>query len=176
VVLLVGDITFEPEFVEALRQALRGGSQLLLHQRHAKTLGDKLKQLEETGPIEVLEPWTNPVTGRPATISNDRLAQLVGEQVPVVIEGDPVQYQVNRNRQGWVIELVHNGGVVKKPDQPALVDPQAVAHVRMRPRIAVREARVWGTNQELPLGQSFALTVPPGQSVFVELALPQESR
>ncbi len=83
---------------------------------------------------------------------------------------------MNRNRQGWVIELVHNGGVVKKPDQPALVDPQAVPHIRMRPRVAVREARVWGTHQELPLGQSFALTVPPGQSVFVELALPKESR
>ena len=171
VILLVGDITFEPEFVEGLRQALRSGSRLLLHKRHAEALGDRLKQLEKTGSVEVLEPWTNPATGRPAAISNGRLAQLVGEHLPVVVEGAPVQYQVNRNRQGWVIELVHNGGVVKKPDQPAVVDPQAVAHVRVRPRIAIREARVWGTNQELPLGQSLALPVPPGQSVFVELVL-----
>lgn len=30
---------------------------------------------------------------------------------------------------------------------------------------------MWGTNQELPLGQGLALSVPPGQSVFVELVL-----
>jgi hypothetical protein len=171
VIFLVGDVTFEPEFIEGLRQALRSGSSLLLHKRHADALGDRLKQLGETGSVEVLDPWTNPATGRPAAISNDRLAQLVAERLSVVVEGDPVQYQVNRNRLGWVIELIHNGGVVKKPDQPAVVDPQAVAHVRVRPRIAIREARVWGSNQQLPLNQAFSVTVPPGQSVFIELVL-----
>lgn len=171
VILLVGDITFESEFIEGLRLTLRSGSRLLLHKRHADALGDRLKQLAEAGSVEVLESWTNPATGRPAAISNDRLAQLVGEHLPLSIEGDAVQYQVNRNRQGWVIELIHNGGVVKKPDQPAIVDPQAVAHVRVRPRVAVREGRMWGSNQQLPLSQAFSVTVPPGQCVFVELVL-----
>jgi len=107
----------------------------------------------------------------PVALTIGRSGELVAEHLPVVVEGDPVQYQINRNRQGWVIELVHNGGVVKKLDQPAVVDPQAVAHVRVRPRVAIREARVWGGNQQLPRSQAFSVTVPPGQSVFIELVL-----
>jgi hypothetical protein len=122
VVLLVGDITFDAQFIDGLRQALRSGSKLLLHKRHAEALGDRLKQLEPTGPVEVLPSWTNPATNRPTAVSNARLAQLIEEHLPVVVEGAPIQYQVNRNRQGWVIELVHNGGVTKRPDQPAVVD------------------------------------------------------
>ena len=123
--------------------------------------------------MEVLPPWTNPATGRPTAISSTRLAQLIVEHLPVVVEGDPIQYQVNRNRQGWVIELVHNGGVIKKPDRAAVVDTESVAHVRLRSRVSVRKVRVWGSNQDLSLGQSLALTIPAGRSVFVELVLPE---
>jgi hypothetical protein len=171
VILLVGDMTFDAQFMGGLRRALRSGSKLLLHKRHAEALGDRLTRLEEAGLVEVLPSWTNPATGRPAAIPSARLAQLIEEHLPVVVEGAPIQYQINRNRQGWVIELVHNGGVIKRPDQPAVVDPQAVAHVRLRPRISVRKAQVWGSDQELPLGQSLVLTIPAGRSVFVELVL-----
>jgi len=171
VIVLVGDIAFEPEFIEGLRQALHGGVKLLLHERHVRALGNRLSVLQDAGTVEILRPWTNPMTGRPTAISNVRLAQLVTENLPVTVEGDPIQYQINRKRQGWVIELVHNGGVVKKPDQPAVVDPQAVAHVRLRPRVSVLRAREWRSNRELPLGQRMALTVAPGQTLFVELAV-----
>ena len=96
------------------------------------------------------------------------LPRLIEEHLPVVVEGDPIQYQVNRNRRGWVIELVHNAGIIKWPDQPALVDAQAVAHVRLRPRFAFREMRLWGSRQP-SLDRSLAVTIPPGQTVFVEL-------
>ena len=114
VILLVGDMTFDGQFIDGLRQALHNGSKLLLHKRHAAALGNRLAQLAEAGSVEVLPSWTNPATGRPAAISNTRLAQLIVEHLPVVVEGDPIQYQVNRNRQGWVIELVHNGGVIRE--------------------------------------------------------------
>jgi hypothetical protein len=171
VILLVGDMNFDGRFIDGLRQALCNGSMLLLHKRHAEALGSRLARLAEAGSVEVLPSWTNPATGRPAAISNTRLAQIIVEHMPVVVEGDPIQYQVNRNRQGWVIELVHNGGVIKKPDRAAVVDTESVAHVRLRLRVSVRKARVWGSNQDLPLGPSLALTIPAGRSVFVELVL-----
>ncbi len=166
---LAGDTTFEPEFIEALRQALRSGGKLLLHKRHAGALGNEFKQLEAAGSVEILPLWTNPATSRQAAISNARLARLVEEHVPVAVEGNSVQYQVNRTRRGWAIELIHNGGVIKEPDQPAVINSEAMARVRLWPRVAVRAARVWDANRDLPLGRSLAVTVPPGQSVFVEL-------
>lgn len=168
-IVLVGDITFDTRFVEALCEALHGGSELLVQSRHATALGSNLARLRQNGRVEVLAPWTNPATNRPAAISNARLRQLTTEHLPVVVEGDPVQYQVNRTTHGWVVELVHNGGVIKKPDQPAVVDPKAVAHVTLRPRIPVREIRQWRSGPDLTVEPPVAISIQPGQSAFVEL-------
>jgi hypothetical protein len=173
VIVLVGDITFDAQLFSAIQHALCKGSKLLLHKRHVETLGSRLRELEKAGSVEVLASWTNPATGRGAAIANVRLARLIEEYMPVAIEGDPIQYQVNRNRQGWVIELIHNGGVMKTPDRAAVFDPHAVAHVHIRPRVAVRKARTWGSNQDLPPNQPLKLNIPAGQSVFVELAVPE---
>jgi hypothetical protein len=173
-ILLVGDVEFSEPFSDRLVAAVRHGSRLLLHQRHAQALGKSLQRLMEAGAVEVLAAWTNPATGRPAAISNDRLARLVEELSPVAVEGTPVQYQVNRNQQGWVVELVHNGGVSKRPDQPAVVDPQAVAQVVLRPRVPIQSATQWRSNKPLPVDRPLALEVPPGQTQFVELVLTGE--
>lgn len=169
VILLVGDITFDPGFVCELHRALRMGSRLLLHPRHAQALGDDGKRLMGTGRVEVLECWTNPATQRPAAISHDRLLRLSRECLPVGIEGDAVQYQINRNRSGWVVELIHNGGVTKKPAKPAEVDSGAVANVVVRPRFAVRRACEWRSDKVLADKEAIRLTIPPGESMFVEL-------
>ena len=168
-ILLVGDITFDAGFVEALCEALRGGSEVLIHSRHATALGSNLARLQQNGRVEVLAPWTNPATNRPSAISNARLRQLTTNRLPVVVEGDPVQYQVNRNRRGWVVEMVHNGGVVKRPDQQAAIDPKAVARVTLRPRIPVHEIRQWRSRTDLTVEPPLAITIQPGQSAFVEL-------
>ena len=39
----------------------------------------------------MLEPWTNPVTRRPAAVSNDRLRSLVRQHLPVEVSGGSVQ-------------------------------------------------------------------------------------
>jgi hypothetical protein len=174
VILLAGDLAFEPQFAAALQQALRGGSKLLLHERHVHALGSRMAVLRDAGAVEILKPWTNPATGRPAAISNDRLAKLVAEYLPVAVEGDPVQYQTNRNRQGWVIELVNNRGVVKQPNQPAVVDPQAVVHVSLRPGFAVQAAREWRSNREFPPDGPLSVIIAPGQSLFIQLVVPAQ--
>jgi hypothetical protein len=127
--ILMGDMEFDRSLVDRLVEAESAGSRLFLHPRHAKTLGKELDRLKEAGSVEVLETVVNPTTGRPAAIAPKRLAQLTEELLPVVVAGDPIQYQVNRNRRGWVVELVHNGGIAKKPDQPSVVDPKARARV-----------------------------------------------
>ena len=150
-------------FVERLDAAVRAGRRLLLHPRHAASLGKGLDRLARAGAVEVLAPWTHPSTGRPTAISNERLARLAGDLLPVAVEGDPIQYQVNRNRWGWVVQLVHNGGVVKKPDQPAVVDPKAVARVTLRLRIPISSATEWRTGRPLPADRPLTIEVPPGQ-------------
>lgn len=172
VVLLVGDVTFNVGLVARLRGALRGGSRLLLHPRHVQALGKNFARLHDTGKVEVLQVWTNPATRRAAAISNRRLARLCAEHLAVAVEGDAVQYQVNRNRTGWVVELVHNGGVAKHPRRPAVVDRRAVARVTLRPRIPIRAAREWQSGKELPIDRPITITIPPGETVFVELTLP----
>ena len=169
VVLLVGDITFDRAFVERLKQALRGNSRLLLHARHAESLGGTLAELQAVGDVEVLSTWTNPRMGRLAAIADERLARLVAEHLPIAVEGDPVQYQINRNAKGWVVELVNNRGVVKQPDRPAVVDRKAAARVTLRPGFEVRKASVWGERDSRPLTAPFTVAVLPGSTLFVEL-------
>ena len=82
--------------------------------------------------------------------------------------GDAIQYQINRTAAGWVIELVNNTGVAKKPDQPATVDPAAVARVVLRPRGDYREARQWRTDRAFPPGDPIVIDVDPGANAFVE--------
>jgi len=171
VILLVGDITFDVDFTCRLFQAVRGGSTLLLHPRHAKALGDDFDRLKGTGSVEVLAEWVNPATGRPAAISNERLARLNADYLPIAVTGDPVQYQINRTDRGWVVELLNNHGVVKKPDQPAVVDPDGLIKVQLRPRLPIRATRQWsrGDDMELTLAPTMPITIGPGESVFVEL-------
>jgi lysophospholipase L1-like esterase len=171
VLLLAGDIEFDDATVAKLRHALQQGSTLLLSQAHREALGANFKTLAAKpgeGRLEVLEPWTNPATGRAAAISADRLEQLTRDLLPVEITGGAIQYQINRTALGWVIELVNNAGVAKKPNQPATVDPAAVARVVLRPRGGWREARQWRTDRTFPPGDAMVVDVGPGSTAFVE--------
>jgi hypothetical protein len=176
VILLVGDMEFPDVFVEQLVAAAVAGSRLLLHERHALSLGARLQRLKEAGSVEVLSTWTNPATGRPAAISNERLSRLIETLLPVTIEGTPVQYQINRNEQGWVVELVHNGGVIKRPEEPAVVDHHNVAQVVLRPRVPVQSAREWRSHTSMSGNRPLNVEIPPGQTRFVELILTDEAR
>jgi len=171
VILLVGDITFDLELTCRLFLAVRGGSRLLLHPRHAKALGDDFDRLKGTGAVETLAEWINSATGRPAAISNERLARLNADSLPIAVTGNPVQYQINRTSRGWVVELLNNHGIVKRPDQPAVVDPNGLATVQLRPRVPIQSARQWSRGNDVALDPAPAMpiTIGPGQSVFVEL-------
>ena len=171
VILLVGDISFDRDFTERLIQAAHRGCRLLLHQRHAQALGDDLDLLRRAGKIEVLEDEVNPPTMQRRAISNDHLAQLSAQYLPIRVTGDPIQYQINRNRCAWVIELINNQGIIKKPDQPALVEPQKSAQVELWPRTPIQSVSQWSQAQDIALGAvvPIPVTVDPGESVFLEL-------
>ena len=169
VILLAGDIEFGDELMAKLERALKLGSKLLLSPAHQTALGSRFGRLSKYPGAELLEPWTNPATGRPAAIADSRLKRLVRESLPVEVAGDPVQYQINLTPSGWVIELVNNAGVIKKPDQAATIDPNATARVTLRTKVSCRSALEWKSNQTYPKADEIRVDVGPGQSAFVEL-------
>ena len=163
-ILLVGDMTFDGQFIDGLRQACTAAASCCCTSGTPGPWAIGWHNSKRLAGWRSCRPGPIRPPAIPAAISNTRLAQLIVEHLPVVVEGDPIQYQVNRNRQGWVIELVHNGGVIKKPDRAAVVDTESVAHVRLRPRVSIRKVRVWGSKQDSPLGPSLAVTIPAGRS------------
>jgi hypothetical protein len=168
VILLAGDINFDPPFLDSLTQALRRGSRLLMSVRHQKTLGTEFEVLERQGTIEVLAPWINPETGRGTAVSDQVLRRITQEFQPIAITGDPIQYQLNRTQRGWVVELVNNRGVIKTPNLPAVIDPKAVARVRLKPQTPCRSAVEWRSQRTHERPMSIEVTLAPGRSEFVE--------
>lgn len=169
VALLAGEVEFGPAFLQELRTAAEVGTRFLLHPRHVAAMPPETwKILQATGKFEALEPATNPRTGRPAAISDARLAALAQALLPVSVTGDPIQFQVNRNAAGWVVELVNNDGVVKTGRTPAQVFPEVVARVRVSPRLPVKSAREWRTGREFPDAKAVELEIPPGETRYVE--------
>ncbi len=168
-ILLAGDVKFPPFFVHELRTALAKGSRLLLHPRHVQSLGPgQFALLQRAGDVEVLDVWENPDTKRPAAISARRLRQIERELLPIAIEGDPVQYQINRQRSGWVIELVNNDGVIKEGRRAAVHFPEVVARVKLQPRFACRRAVDWRHGRALPLEAPLVVEIPAGESRWIE--------
>ena len=172
VLLLAGDIEFDDALVAKLELALQRGSALLLTPAHQEALSPRFDHLMRHRGIEVLPPWANPATGRLALISDSPLQRLARETLPIEVSGDPIQYEINRTTNGWVVELVNNAGVSKKPDQPAITDPRAIARVVLRPRIRCGSAREWQANRSYSKVDTLKLDVGPGQSAFVEFICP----
>ena len=168
VILLAGDIEFDPAFLGELEKSLRRGSRVLLAPRHREALGAEFSRLARQGDVEIIEPWTNAFTGRSVAISNDRLRKLAQYYLPIEITGDPVQYQINRTPKGWVIELINNLGVLKRPDQPAVTDAAAVARVRLKSKVASNEVKAWRSLRTHGAPGLVELELGPGQIEFVE--------
>jgi hypothetical protein len=174
VILLVGDIQFDDGLVDALAGALRQGSQVLIAARHREALGARFTRLEQLGDIQVLVAWTNPVSKRPAAISNDHLQRLAARLLPVEITGDSIEYQINRNSVGWVVELINNRGVIKKPDQPAQVEQQKTARVLLKPKVTTYYAKEWKSAHAYEKPVLLRVSIPPGSTEFVELVTERE--
>jgi hypothetical protein len=168
VILLAGDITFDARFTDALGQALQHGSQVLISSRHRTTLGSSWEALKSKGAIDVLEPWINPKTGRSTAISDRELQRITPKFQPIEVQGDPVQYQINRTESGWAIELINNNGVIKKPDQPAGIDSRKAACVRLKPSVKCVSATKWRSGETFENPEEIEVTLGPGTSEFVE--------
>ena len=168
VLLLAGDIAFDEPLIGKLQRALRAGHSVLITQDHKLALGSRFDGLSKYPGLEVLSSWTNPDTGRPTVISKSRLSRLTGECLPIEVSGDPIEYGMNRTTNGWVVELVNNSGVVKKPDQPAIIDPTAIVRVVLRPKFPTATARGWRSNRLFENPAEVSLEIGPGQSAFVE--------
>ena len=173
VIVLAGEVEFVPGFVRELETAVAAGSRVLLQERHVKALGSEAwLRLQQAGATEVLAEWVHPATRRPSAISEERLQRIANETLPVAVEGDPIQFQINRNRRGWVVELVHNDGVIKAGRTPARVFPERVAKVRLTPRFGTAKARDWQTGQTWEPAERIEIEMSPGESRYVEFEAP----
>ncbi len=170
VILLAGDIDFNGTFRAALAAALRHGSRVLLSSRHREALGAQFEALKRAGAVEVLEGWVNPQTGRSTAISNADLQRLTRQYLPIAVSGDPIEYQINRTDSGWVIELVNNAGVVKKPNEPAVIESRAVAHIHLAPPTPCVAAQEWRSGRRFENPRAIDLSLGPGKSEFVSFA------
>jgi hypothetical protein len=100
------------------------------------------------------------------------LSGLVDQYVPVRVSGQ-VQFLLNRTRQGWVVGLVNNRGVVKENTRPVEVDLSQ----RQTVSVCLREGRLtqafeWCEAVNLPTqGSSVSVDVPPGEVRIVELTV-----
>ena len=168
VILLAGDIEFTTPFLGELEKALRRGSRVLMAPRHRDALGAEFERVARQGAVEVLEAWTNPATGRPAAAPNARLARIALESLPITVEGDNVEYQINRAPGGWIIELINNRGVSKKPRQAAVTDPAAAARVSLHARVPYAVAKEWRSGRIHPPADSISLEIGPGATEYVE--------
>jgi hypothetical protein len=165
---LAGDVEFDEPLVAALGAALAKGSSVLIAPRHRLALADRFDQLSRRGHLEVLEPWLSPGTGRPVAISDGRLKRIVRDLLPFEVSGDPVQFAVNRTAGGWVIELVNNDGVIKQPDRPTVLDPNASRKVTIKLKVASPGASRWRSGQRDSDAQTVQITLAPGQTEFVQ--------
>jgi hypothetical protein len=172
VVLLVGDMDFDGALVRKLQEALSGGSTVLVAQRHRQALGPHFEELAQHGRLEVLEPWVNPSTGRAAAISSARLEQIARDSLPIELKGDPIQFQINRVTDGWVVELVNNEGVVKKPGEPALIQAEGAKQVIVKPKFEPSLVREWKTARVHRQTGPVDVMIPPGQTRFVQFRTP----
>ena len=172
VILLAGDIEFDHAFLGELEKSLRRGSRVLMSPRHCEALGAEFQRLVRQGELEVLPPWTNPATGRPTAISNNRLEQIAQECLPLSVTGDAIQYQINRTPHGWLVELINNRGVVKQRDQPAVIDPTAVARVRLTCRMPCKSVTEWRSGRVHDNPGALNLELGPGATEFVEFQSP----
>lgn len=168
VILLAGDIVFDPGFLGELEKALRRGSVVLMGLRHREALGKDFARVAAQGRVEVSDTWINPRTGRPAAVPDVVLSEWVGARSPVRVTGDAVQYQVNRTLRGWVVEVINNQGVIKKPAQAAVVDPTAVARVRLEVLGGATESWEWRSGKRQAGSGAVELAVGPGSVEYVE--------
>jgi hypothetical protein len=163
--LLAGDITFEESLVAKLESSLKRGHRVLYSAAYRQALGaETVARLAQHLGFECLEHPIHPATGRPALISHERLLELLRQTLPVAVSCDPIQWALNRNAAGWVLELSNPAGVRKKPGAPAVIDPLAVARIKVQTRFPCESATEWRSGKTHPMAEE--ILVGPGPTVY----------
>lgn len=161
VVIVLGDHEFLMETTMVLGRYLKQGGRVFITQEHADRLGPKCDTLRKVGRLELYDPRN--IAGL--------MAKLSEEYLPIKVEGN-LEYIINRTARGWVVGLINNEGVSKRPSKAVEVDPsktqQAVVALKSG---ALSAANEWCTESKLDIanGNAVMLEVPPGEVRIVEL-------
>jgi len=97
---------------------------------------------------------------------------IVREVMPIEISGD-VEYGLNELKNGWLIYLINNKGVVKFTNKPQQLDESQTAIVTVKLKgTQATSVKDWRTEKVLSLGgdkSTFTVDVPPGDIRVVEV-------
>jgi len=109
-------------------------------------------------------------------IFSQLMHQINQESLPLRVEGD-IEYQINRNANGWVVTLINNNGLFKPLWEEPVADPEKTAHVEVTLLARAKRARVWLDEKSLDVerqaGRSrVRIAVPPGEIRIIEFLLP----
>ena len=99
------------------------------------------------------------------------LAHLASQATPVEVEGD-VEYQINRNSNGWVVTVFNDSGVFKPQQGMSQVDRGATVNVTIRLRNQkISSAVDWITDAKLGVSEGAIVhaIIPAGGIAIIEL-------
>ena len=180
ILLTGGDIDFAPSLADQLLLALSSSAapRLLLQHYHVERLRAlrKFDALNATGGVEVLTPWINPATKKGTAISNQRLTELSAELLPFAVAANvSVQYQINSQTQGWILEILNNEGVTKPVNAKARVDFNKASIVTVSPKFGeFQRVMLWGEDGDKQIhgpgtnGSSVQLVIAPGSIAYLQ--------
>lgn len=94
------------------------------------------------------------------------LKRIIPETIPIKVDGD-IEYGMNKLPDGWLVYLINNKGVHKKPTEAATFDMKETSTVRLwqeKTPKAVDELRTDGhlSYEADGAGVSFKVEIPPG--------------
>lgn len=99
------------------------------------------------------------------------LQKLIDETLPVKVTGSPVQYGINKTKEGWLFYAFNNRGVKKWADTFATFDPSKTAKISVTLKgISAKKIKdlVSGKEENLK-GKTFTLTIQPGSYRMMRL-------
>lgn len=169
VLLFLGDFRSPEELAAQIHACLKFGLTIALSKRNYERM-TRLGETEE----EVLARRTNrlillpnPDAGGSAAFRSALTMLLTNESksaLPVEIEGQGIQFSLNRSDRGWIVELINNGGIRKRQGEAATVEAEGRS-VRLRPKFEYESSRVVSLSEEKRFDD--ALELAPGSVTYV---------
>ena len=101
------------------------------------------------------------------SLFSEIMYMIADELLPVKVHGNTVEVMYNKNKNGWVVTLINNDGIVRNwPGHKPAVRERDTARVFLEPQFEYTSAEEWITGKKLD--KNLSLAVPPGETRIIE--------